>query len=185
MLYATCFMKKYMTKETKLIIAIILVALGVACRLLPHLWNFAPVAAVALFSGVYLGRRYAVVLPIVTMLIGDLFIGFYDWKLMLTVYGCFVLIGLIGSLIKKYKSVETVFASSILASVLFFLATNWAVWQFSPWYARSLSGLIQCYTLALPFFRNTIFGDLFYIVVLFGAYETVLALAKQRRLVFG
>jgi len=174
-----------MTKQTKLIISIILIGLGVASRILPHLWNFAPVAAIALFSGFYLGQRYALILPVVTMLIGDLFIGFYDWKLMLVVYGSFALIGLISSLIKKYKSVETVLASSILASVLFFLVTNWAVWQFSPWYTKSLNGLIQCYALALPFFRNTIFGDLFYVVVLFGAYETVFALARQRRLVFG
>ena len=171
-----------MTKQTKLIISLILIALGVACRLLPHLWNFAPIAGIALFAGVYLGRRYAVILPVVAMFIGDLFIGFYDWKLMLAVYGCFVLIGLLGTLIKKYKSVETVLAGSIVASVIFFLVTNFAVWQFSPWYAKSLAGLIHCFTMALPFFRNTLLGNVFYTVVLFGAYETVMILAKQRRL---
>lgn len=171
-----------MTKQTKLIISVILVSLGVFCRLLPHLWNFAPIAAIALFAGVYLGRRYAVVLPVLAMLVGDLFIGFYDWKLMLMVYISFVLIGLLGTLIKKYKSPETVVAGSIVASVIFFLATNWAVWQFSPWYAKSLAGLLQCYTLALPFFRNTMFGDLFYTSVLFGAYEAVVILTKQERM---
>lgn len=163
-----------MTKQTKLIVSIILVALGVACRLLPHAWNFAPIAAIALFSGVYLGRRYAVLLPITAMLIGDLFIGFYELPLMLTVYGSYILIGLAGTLIKKHKSLETVIAGSLGASILFFLVTNWAVWQFSPWYAKSLAGLLQSYTLALPFFRNTLFSDLFYVAVLFGAYEAVI-----------
>lgn len=171
-----------MTKQTKLIVSIILISLGVVCRLLPHLWNFAPIAAMALFAGVYLGRRYALILPLAAMLVGDLFLGFYDWKLMLAVYASFILIGLLGTLIKKYKSLETVAAGSIVASVIFFLATNWAVWQFSPWYAKSLAGLLQCYTLALPFFRNTMLGDLFYTSVLFGAYEAVIILMKQKRL---
>lgn len=158
-----------------------MILLGVACRLLPHLWNFAPVAAIALFAGVYLGRRYAVVLPVITMLIGDLFIGFYDFKVMLAVYSSFILIGLLGSLIKKYKSLETVVATSLVASVLFYLVTNYAVWQFSPWYAKSFAGLIHCYTLALPFLRNTMLGDLFYISVLFGAYEGVILWAKSSK----
>ena len=171
-----------MDKKTKLIIAAVLVVLGVTCRLLPHLWNFAPIAAIALFAGVYLGKKYAVLLPIIAMSIGDIFLGFYAWQMMIVVYASFVLIGLMGVWMKRHKSVETVLASSIVASVLFFLATNWAVWQFSPWYAHSLQGLIQSYTLALPFFRNTLLGNVFYTVVLFGAYEMVMIWAKQKKL---
>lgn len=170
-----------MTKKTKLTISFVLVALGIVCRLLPHAWNFTPIAAIALFAGVYLGRRYAITLPIIALVIGDLFIGFYEWKLMLIVYGSFALIGLLGVLIKKYKSVETVLAGSITAAVIFFLATNWAVWQFSPWYAKSWAGLVECYTLALPFFRNTLLSNLFYVGVLSGAYEAVMLLAQQKK----
>lgn len=173
-----------LTKKEKIIISITLVFLGVIFRLIPHLWNFAPVAAVALFAGVYLGKNYAIVLPVITMLIGDYFIGFYEWQLGLVVYGSYVIIGLMGLAIKKYKSVETVMAGGIVSSVIFFLATNWAVWQFSPWYAKNLEGLIQCYTLALPFFRNTLLGDLFYISVFFGAYEAVMLLRRQRKISF-
>jgi len=171
-----------MDKKTKFIISAILIILGVTCRLLPHMWNFAPVAAIALFSGFYLGRRYAIVLPVATMLIGDLFIGFYDVKVMLAVYGSFILIGLLGSLVKKYKSLETVAATSLIASVLFYLVTNYAVWQFSPWYAKDFAGLIHCYTLALPFLRNTMLGDLFYVSALFGAYEGVTLWARSSKL---
>lgn len=171
-----------MSTKTKIILSGILISLGVACRLLPHLWNFAPIAAIALFSGIYLGKRYAVILPVLAMVIGDLFLGFYEWKLMIAVYGSFVLVGLIGVLIRKYKSIETVLGGAIFASILFFLVTNWAVWQFSPWYAKTLQGLIQSYTLAIPFFRNTLMGDLFYTSVLFGAYELVYFLVKQRKL---
>lgn len=171
-----------MTKQTKLIISVILVSLGVACRLLPHLWNFAPVTAIALFSGVYLGRRYALILPLLTMLVGDLFIGFYALPLMLMVYGCYTLIGLGAAFLAKYKSLETVMAGSLVASVIFFGATNLAVWQFSSWYAKDLAGLISCFTVALPFFRNTLLGDLFYTSVLFGAYEAVQIWARSKNL---
>jgi len=171
-----------MTKQTKIIISLILIALGVTCRLLPHLWNFAPIAGIALFAGVYLGKRYAIVLPIVAMLVGDFFIGFYDWKLVLAVYLSFIMAGLIGTLIRKYKSMETVLAGSIVSAVLFFLTTNFVVWQFSPWYAKSFSGLVQCYTMALPFFRNAVLGNLFYVAVLFGAYELVVVFSKQKKL---
>lgn len=167
--------------KNKFIIAIFLVIFGVVCRLIPHWWNFTPLAAIALFAGVYLGRRYFVIIPLLAMLIGDLFIGFYEIKLMLAVYLSFLIIGLIGYFIKKYKSAETIVASSILASILFFLITNWAVWQFSPWYAKTLQGLIYCYTMALPFFRNTLLGDLFYTGVLFGVYEGALLYQSKRR----
>ncbi|MCG2697536.1 hypothetical protein L6307_00340, partial [Candidatus Parcubacteria bacterium] len=131
-----------MSNKTKLIISIALIFLGVACRLMPHAWNFAPIAAIALFAGVYLGKNYAIGLPIIAMLIGDFFIGFYDWRLGLAVYGSYMIIGLLGLVIKKHKSFETVMAGSIVASVIFFIVTNWAVWQFSPWYAKSIAGLI-------------------------------------------
>jgi len=173
-----------MTTRIKILISIVLISLGVACRLLPHAWNFTPIIAIAMFAGVYLGRRYAVLLPVITMLLGDLFIGFYEWKLMLIVYLSFILIGLAAVLIKKHKSAETILAGSIIAAVLFFLATNWAVWQFSPWYAKTWVGLIECYTLALPFFRNTLMSSVFYSGVLFGAYEAVQFLAYRKKLSF-
>ena len=140
-------------------------------RLIPHLWNAAPIAAIALFAGVYLGRNYAIILPVAAMLIGDLFIGFYEWPLALTVYGCFMLTGLIGYTVSRHKNIATVALGSLSGSVIFFLTTNWAVWQFSSWYTRDLAGLAQCYVYALPFFRNTMIGDLFYVGVLFGTCE--------------
>lgn len=170
-----------MTNKTKLIASFILISLGVACRLLPHAWNFTPIAAIALFAGVYLGRNYAIALPIITMLLGDLFIGFYGWQMMLAVYGSYILIGLAGLLIKKHKSFATIAAGGLFAPILFFIITNWAVWQFSPWYAGNFSGLIQCYAMALPFFRNNLLGDLFYVSVFFGAYEAVIYWARERK----
>lgn len=165
-------------KKNKLFVALILITLGVACRLLPHAWNFTPIVAIALFAGVYLGRKEALIIPMVAMLVGDLFLGFYQWQIMVPVYFSFLVVGVIGMLIKKHKSTETVLAGSIVASVVFFIITNLAVWFFSPLYARTLVGLANCFAMATPFFRNTLLGNLFYTGVLFGAYEMVLYFAK-------
>lgn len=167
-------------KTNKLIVVVTLIILGVVCRLLPHAWNFAPIAAMAFFAGTYLGRKEAVIIPIVSMLVGDSFIGFYAWQIMIPVYFSLALAGIIGTIIKKHKSFETVLAGSIMASVLFFLITNFAVWFFSPLYARSFAGFFECYAMALPFFRNTLLGDLFYVGTLFGAYEAALYFYKSR-----
>jgi hypothetical protein len=158
-------------QKNKIIIFIILVGLGVALRLLPHPWNFTPIAAIALFAGVYLGRKYAIFAPLLAMLAGDVFLGFYEWKLMAVVYASFALAGIIGILIRKRKSVPVVAAGSVAASVQFFLITNFAVWQFSHWYPKTLAGLMQCYAMALPFFRSALAGDLFYVALFFGTYE--------------
>ncbi|MBU1164997.1 hypothetical protein KKA15_05580 [Patescibacteria group bacterium] len=162
-----------MTTRNKLIVAALLIILGVSCRLLPHPFNFAPIAAVALFSAVYLGAMYAVTLPVIAMVVGDIFIGFYEWQLMVAVYLCYAIIGLLGLIVRRYKSVETVLGASIGASVLFFIVTNLAVWYFSPWYGQTMQGLVNCYIVALPFFRNTIMGDMFYVGAFFGSYELV------------
>jgi len=83
--------------------------------------------------------------------------------------------GLIGLAVRRSKSVETVIGASLLGSVSFFLATNWAVWQFTSMYAHTPAGLFNCYLMALPFFRGTLMGDLFYTAVLFGSFESVTA----------
>lgn len=168
-------------KKNKLAVIITLIVLGVACRLLPHSWNFTPIVAIALFAGTYLGKREAIFIPVTAMFIGDLFIGFYEWQILIPVYFSFALAGLIGLAIKKHKSAETILAGSILASVLFFVITNLAVWFFSPLYAHTIAGLGQCFTMAVPFFRNTLLGNLFYVGILFGAYEAAILYVSRSR----
>ena len=157
---------------------LLIIFIATTLRLAPHPPNFAPIAAMALFGGVYLNRGYAVAVPIVALLISDIVIGFYSPTVMASVYGSFVLTGLIGLWLRKRKSPRSVVLAALGSSVLFFLVTNFAVWL-GGWYPRNLSGLVECYTLALPFFRNTILGDLFYTGVFFGGYELVLKVVKK------
>jgi hypothetical protein len=170
-------MKKYLP-------ALVLIILGIAARFLPHPANFAPIGAIAIFSGIYLPKKLAIILPLAAMFFSDIFIGFYSLPIMLSVYVGFVIIGLIGLAVRKNKKLSTVLGGTILGSVIFYLLTNAAVWAFGALYPHTVAGLMQSYYLAIPFFRNSLLGDLFYTGVLVGAYEVSLALLyKERKIV--
>ncbi|MCX6759121.1 MAG: hypothetical protein NT012_00910 [Candidatus Nealsonbacteria bacterium] len=166
--------KIILSKKGKILefsIALFLILIGVSLRFLPHPPNFSPVIAISLFGGVYFSKRIAFILPILIMLISDIFIGYYEIGLMASVYGSFVLCVFLGSWLKEHKKWQTILGSSILSALIFFILTNFAVWAFTPWYAKTFSGIIQCYLMALPFFKNTLLGNFFYVAVLFGTYE--------------
>ncbi len=169
-----------MSKKLEFAIAIIFILVGVSLRLLPHAPNFAPIAAIALFGGVYLSRKTALILPIAVMMISDIFIGSYGIKLMVFVYASFLICVLLGFWLKKHKKWQIILGSSILSGIIFFILTNFAVWIFTPWYAKTLSGIVQCYAMALPFFRNTLLGNIFYVGAFFGSYEIIRVWIKKK-----
>ena len=158
--------------------ALLLIVIAAFSRLLPHPANFTALGAIALFGGVYLDKRYAVAVPLLAMLISDYFIGFYSG--MYWVYGSFVLVGLIGLWLRNHKTPAFILGGTIASSILFFVVTNFGVW-FTPgsMYAKTWDGVIECYVLAIPFFRNSLGGDLFFVILLFGAYEGLLAVIKR------
>jgi len=157
----------------KLVIAYLLIALGLTARLLPHPANFAPIGAIALFGGLYLPRKYALIVPLGALFVSDVFIGLYSPKMMLAVYAGFAVMGLLGMAAKKRKSFSTIVGATLLGSIAFYLITNAAVWGFGTMYAKTLSGLMQSYTMALPFFRNSLLGDFFFTGILVGSMEAI------------
>jgi len=168
-----------MSNKTKVLFAILIIAAAAASRLVKHPFNFTPMAAMALFAGCYLKKYWAVVLPLGAMLVGDYFIGFYNWRLMAPVYLGITLAFAIGWFLNQRLKWYTLVFSSLAASVIFFLLTNFAVWAFSGWYALTWAGLLNCFYLALPFFRNTVAGDLVYSGAFFGLYELVIAWGRK------
>jgi hypothetical protein len=155
----------------KVLIGSIVILAAALSRLIPHPVNFAPIAAMALAGGVYLDKRSALVIPLAALIISDMIIGFHNT--MFFVYGSFVLIGLMGMWLKSHKRPLPILGTALMGSIVFFVITNFGVWLTGGgwFYPRTWQGLIECYTLALPFFRNTIAGDLIYTVVLFGLFE--------------
>jgi hypothetical protein len=133
-----------------------------------------------------MGARWAIIVPVLAMIISDFFIGFYNPAMMLAVYGSFALAGGIGWAMSKHKTVPAVVLGSLFASTLFFFITNAAVWAFNPFYPAGLLGLSESLMAGVPFYKNMLMGDLMYTGLLFGAYESVCALAPRlkNRLLF-
>ncbi len=159
---------------------LLLIILGLSTRLLPHWPNFTAIGAVAIFAGRYLPKRYAIILPLLAMIISDFFIGFYSTPIMISVYGGFALMAYLGQRTQNYGGLS-VTANTIAGSFLFYLITNWAVWAFGTMYPHTLNGLVGSYYLALPFWRNSLAADIFYTAVLVGGYEFLTRTAVQKQ----
>jgi hypothetical protein len=140
-----------------------------ALRLVPHAPNFTPIGAMALFGGAYLGRRgIAFFAPLAALLISDVALGFYHG--MAFVYASVALIVLIGWWLSARQTPLLIGAAAVASSVTFFVLTNFGVWLFSGFYPLTPAGLAACYVAAIPFFQNTLAGDLFYTALLFGGF---------------
>lgn len=157
---------------SKYLFTFALILAAVLSRFLPHPPNVTPIAAIALFSGVYLDRKHTFIVPLAIMMISDFFIGFHDT--VLWVYAGFLLAGMIGIWLRGHQGIATTTGATLAGSIMFFIVTNFGVWLTGlNMYTLDTAGLIQCYSAAIPFFRNALVGDLFYVGVLFGSYELV------------
>ncbi len=169
-------MSKQQLKTQNFISPLLIIAIAVVLRLIPHPANFAPIGAMALFGGAYLNKKYALAVPLLAMFVSDLFLGFHNT--MGFVYGSFLFIGILGLWLRRHKNVRNVIGAAFVSSILFFLITNLGVWLVSNIYPKTVAGLIECYIAAIPFFRNTLVGDLFYTAMFFFGYELVLHFVK-------
>lgn len=165
-------MRKNIFTPTFFFVAAVIL-LSAVLRLVPHWPNFTPIAAMALFAGTYMkNRKLAFAIPMVAMLISDLFLGFH--QTMIAVYIGFALIVGVGMMLRSRVQFTTVVLASLGASVIFYLLTNFAVWVSGMvGYPMNSAGLIQCYVAAIPFFRNALLGDIFYTTVFFGSFYLV------------
>jgi hypothetical protein len=165
----------------------VMIVLAAFSRLLPHPPNFAPITAMALFGAAYFDRRWLTFLvPIAAMLLSDLALEVLYWNglsaswgvhpLMGVVYGTFAVIAGLGLWLRRRARPLVLLCAAPVGSLLFFVVTNFAVWAFTadqPFpegYAKTWAGLLECYTMALPFFHWTLLGDLAYSTVLFGGW---------------
>ena len=153
--------------KTKLTLILFLYYSGVLAlsRIIPHPPNFTPVLAMAIFMPYMTRDIYlAMLVPITAMFVSDLYLGLHSF--MIWIYGTIMLC----TIVSRYLNLITMF---ILAPVIFFTTTNFGVWLTSTLYPKTLDGLILCYTMAIPFFQNTLIGTIFYIVLIKIIYETI------------
>lgn len=171
---------------------------AIILRLIPHLPNFAPITALALFGGSNLNKRTALFFPLASLVISDyllLYINPFSSEVFnfnhlypitallhstsLYVYGSFLISGLIGIWLKTHQKPIYILIASLLATLQFFLITNYGVWA-EGMYSRGPDGLIQSYLMGLPFLKWTLLGDIFYTTMFFGTFK----LAKRSSLSF-
>jgi hypothetical protein len=155
----------------ELSLAMSLVGLDVVARLAPHAPNVTPIAASAVFAGMVLrSRALALAVPISALLLSDLVVGSYDWRIMSVVYAALALPALLARWGRAFRPVVVLAPLVLSSSLLFFATTNFAVWAFSGMYAHDLHGLVHCYVAALPFLGNTVAGDMLWTTLLFGTW---------------
>lgn len=158
-------------------LATLLLFFGVISRLLFHVPNFTPVLALALFGGVYLSPRRALIMPLFLMIASDLLIGLHDT--ILFTWGSVVLISALGLYLRGRKSNKNIVLASIASAVLFFVVTNFGAWIMM--YPKTWAGVQECFWAAVPFFRWTLLSTLIYSLVLFYGYEVLAQrIAKTR-----
>jgi hypothetical protein len=146
-----------------------LVALDVIARLAPHVPGVWPVAASALFAGRMLRMPLlAFVVPLAAMVLSNFVLPGDDGRVMLFIAAALFVPALLGIVGRRWRGVVPTAAAMIASSLVFFVATNFAVWAFQDLYPRTLQGLAQCYFAALPFLDRTVLGDLAWCAALFG-----------------
>jgi hypothetical protein len=175
-------------------VLVIIAGIAIATRLIPHYPNFTALGAAALFGGAYLSRRYAFLIPVLALFVSDIILnntiyakqfpanynGFVLFEpTTLWTYGALLVIVLLGMKLIRSTKILPIVGTSMLASTLFFLISNFAVWIHSAIFPKTISGLMAAYTAGLPFFGNTVSGDLFFVAVFFGGLVAVKTFAPK------
>jgi hypothetical protein len=165
--------------NTRFSLAIVLILLAAASRLVPHPYNFSPIDGLALFSGAIFARKkiFAFLIPMIALFLGDLILGFHET--MVYIYAAVGLMAFLGRRLGENPKVSSILQYSLLSSVLFFAITNFGVWMSSNLYPHTSAGLGECFIAALPFFHWTVIGDLFFAGVLFGIFQRAEVLLKS------
>lgn len=141
--------------------------------------NFAPMAAIALCSAVYLPRKFKFSVPFAALFLSDVILDAYYGAslfdpIVLSRYLAFGLVGLLGLAFTKRTTLRRLLPVSLLASLIFYIVTNAFSWLADPGYLKNFAGLIQALTVGLPaygatptwmFFRNSVLSDLLFTVL--------------------
>ena len=145
----------------KVILGISIVFVLALSRVLPHPPNFTPILGMAFFAGAVFDRKiYAYCIPIVAMLISDLYLGFHTG--MPIIYFAICVCILIGTILNSKLNLTTSFLGISAGVLSFYLISNFAVWYGSGMYSSDLNGIITCYVMALPFLQNTFLSSILY-----------------------
>lgn len=161
--------------------AILLTILFVCSRIVEHEPNCTPIFAIVLLAGYYMKSRLVYLIPVFGMFISNCFLGHYDLSMTIAIYGSLLLPVFLSSRTDKLTSV---YAYSFACPVVFFITTNFAVWYGSGWYEQTWQGLINCYYMAIPFFKNSLISSVCYTFILGSVADKVMHLALNQNIMW-
>ncbi len=173
-----------MQKQTIQTITLVTIILAAAfSRIVPHMPNFSPLGAMAVFAAAhFFDRRLSLLIPVAATWLSDLFLnnviyaqsgqgfawfypGFY-WQ-----YAAYMIIALMSlGVFRRGLTVTKIVSASLLSGAVFFAVSNFGVWFSGSLYPHNFSGLLACYAAALPFYHGTLLGDAAYGALLFGGF---------------
>ena len=161
------------------VVALLLLVVTVASRVVPHPWNFTPMLAVALFAGARLERAWIAVVAVAACLaLGDVAVGVFPYAGMAWVYVPMLAIVLVGRLLVTRRTITATVIAALAGGLVFFVVSNAGVWL-GAMYPHTLGGLAECFAAGLPFYRNQIAGDLVFTGALFGLHALALNLRAR------
>ncbi len=155
--------------------------LAVGVRFIPHPWMFTPVMAALLFFGARGSRRFLWV-PLAALMASDVVLTKvvyaypFVWDHFVT-WAWYAAVLWLGTRLGNGAKPLPLMGAALAGSVSFFVVSNFAVWAAYNMYPKTWAGLITCYTLALPFFRHAIEGDLLFTAVMFATPVVLSAIA--------
>ena len=127
-------------------------------RLIPHPPNLTPILAFAIISPMLIKNRYeGMLIPVSAMFVSDIIIGFHVYQFV--TYATILSISFFAPMKKNYLNLSLI---AIAGSVWFFITTNFAVWLIWDNYPKNIEGILTCYTMAIPFFKNTLISTLLF-----------------------
>jgi len=145
-------------------------------RLIPHPWNFSPMIAAGIFTGFYFRQFYlGSFIIVLSMFLGDLFLGFHNT--MFFTYLALAIVVLVGFYLKNLKFTNVLY-STIASSIVFFIITNLGAWLTLDMYTKDFNGLLQSYTMAIPFFHNTLISTFIYLYI----FKTLFEFALKKKI---
>tara|TARA_B100000427_G_scaffold82393_1_gene67294 strand:- start:813 stop:1316 length:504 start_codon:yes stop_codon:yes gene_type:complete len=155
----------------KLLLVIGFILLGILTRIIPHPPNFTALGAIALFGGAFIyDKKFAFTIPVFIMIVSDFILGY---NMSLSVYLSFIIMVFIGLYLQKKQNSLRIINAALIGSLVFFVITNFSVFLTSSLYPKSIIGLVECYTLAIPFFINTLAGNITYSLIMFYGYNAI------------
>ena len=159
--------------------ALFIIVSLVFSRLIPHPPNFTPILATGIFAPYVIRSKYVSIgIVLLAMIISDLFIGFH--RLMLFVYLPIILSLLLSDYLKsKIRTLLNFFIIGSIGTVIFFVISNFGVWLINDFYTFDLAGLMECYVMAIPFLKNTLFSTLIYLFAFTIIYKVILNIVEK------